>query len=62
VLPFVCPDRTLDCWDKFHSFYSTQGLFSATGFVNRKSKLYKMRRNGEAPQVKTSKRARTLEL
>ncbi|GMF48206.1 unnamed protein product [Phytophthora fragariaefolia] len=31
--PYTCPQNTWTCWDKFHRFYPTKGLFSDRGNI-----------------------------
>lgn len=42
--PYVCPDTTLTCWEKFHGFYLEHKLFTARGMVRRSSTLGKAKR------------------
>ncbi|GMF23319.1 unnamed protein product [Phytophthora fragariaefolia] len=39
--PYTCPQNTWTCWDKFHRFYLTKGLFSDRGNIQRSSTLAK---------------------
>lgn len=41
---YWCPDQTLTCWDKFHQHYFPQGLYSASGCIKTKHRLYLMRK------------------
>ncbi|GMF47139.1 unnamed protein product [Phytophthora fragariaefolia] len=41
--PYTCPQNTWTCWDKFHRFYLTKGLFSDRGNIRRSSTLAKIK-------------------
>ena len=36
---WICPDQSISCWDKFHTFYLQAGIFSDLGNLKRKHKL-----------------------
>jgi hypothetical protein len=36
---WICPDQSISCWDKFHTFYLQAGIFSDMGNLKRKHKL-----------------------
>ncbi|KUF80703.1 hypothetical protein AM587_10003098 [Phytophthora nicotianae] len=37
--PWMCPNTTATCWDKFHNFYVCENLFTDKGNVRRHSRL-----------------------
>eukprot|EP00644_Phytophthora_capsici_P004525 jgi/Phyca11/111085/e_gw1.19.646.1 len=41
--PYICPQSTWTCWDKFHRFYLPNGLFTDKGNVRRTSQLAKLK-------------------
>jgi len=45
---YTCPDSSLTCLAKFHTFYHPAGLFNVNGHIRRSCKLFKEKKDQEA--------------